>query len=225
MNKHSRIDDIKLPKYRPKWGWPILFTNQEIRRMLNLAHVTKNDIFYDLGCGWGQNLIIAVSEFGVKKAVGIEDGNNAYKIAKWRLSKHTTLDHGQIIKGKFENLFSDKLDDVDLNEATVVFYGLDPAISVLRGLKKKLRKGCRFISYFECIFPEIRYDSKDFPFFLAKFPFKQPKSETEWLQSVIGKKGANSNELWEEFCHDFDIRFLRSDIRRYKKRLRDLKKK
>ena len=47
-------------------------SNRHIRKILHLAQATKSDIFYDLGCGRGQLCALAVAEFGVKRAVGIE---------------------------------------------------------------------------------------------------------------------------------------------------------
>src|SRR2546426_5431898 len=47
-------------------------SNRHIRKILNLAQAFKGDIFYDLGCGRGQLCVVAVAEFGVKRAVGIE---------------------------------------------------------------------------------------------------------------------------------------------------------
>jgi len=43
-----------------------------IRKLLHLADARNTDIFYDLGCGIGQLCIVAVTEFDVRKAVGIE---------------------------------------------------------------------------------------------------------------------------------------------------------
>ena len=62
MPKKSLIDDVEIAEEDDK-GRPILFTNQEIRRMLTLAGVGSKDVFWDLGCGWGQNLIVALMEF------------------------------------------------------------------------------------------------------------------------------------------------------------------
>ena len=57
MRKGSKIDDIDTNN--GELGPAILFTNPEIRRMLKLAGAGQRDVFFDLGCGWGQNLIIA----------------------------------------------------------------------------------------------------------------------------------------------------------------------
>lgn len=70
MPKRASVDDVSLTD--DDLGPAIMFPNPEIRRMMEVANVGPNDIFYDLGCGWGQNLIMAVTERGVKKAVGLE---------------------------------------------------------------------------------------------------------------------------------------------------------
>ena len=69
--KKFLINDVSLDEEEDK-GDPIMFTNQEIRRMLRLARAGPRDVFCDLGCGWGQNLIIALTEFEVAKVVGVE---------------------------------------------------------------------------------------------------------------------------------------------------------
>ncbi len=227
--KNELIDDMRLPKRRPKWGYPILFTNHEIRRMLTLANAGKNDIFYDLGCGWGQNLIIALTEFRVKKVVGIENDYKRSKVARRRLEKVAMLTRWRVIKDDFEKLFSDKLENAKLKEATIVFYGLDSSKTVLNGLQKRLKSGCKLINYFNCLFPEIKYDKIDYPFYISKFPFKKPRSQNEWLRTVVSKrkihnkneKKLDSSKLWEELQHDYDVIGLRDEVRKYKRRLRN----
>ena len=39
---------------------------------MRLAQATGHDVFFDLGCGMGKLCVVAVKEFGVRKAVGIE---------------------------------------------------------------------------------------------------------------------------------------------------------
>jgi cyclopropane fatty-acyl-phospholipid synthase-like methyltransferase len=47
-------------------------SNRSIRSLLRFADASRRDIFFDLGCGSGQLCIIAVREFNVRAAVGID---------------------------------------------------------------------------------------------------------------------------------------------------------
>jgi len=42
-----------------------------VKKMLEVAHVGPDDVVFDLGCGDGRILIMAVNDFGAKKAIGI----------------------------------------------------------------------------------------------------------------------------------------------------------
>src|SRR5713226_3666818 len=73
------IEAIRLNRRRREIGVPVnrlgpedYQSNRYIRKILRLAQASRRDVFYDLGCGRGQLCIIAVKEFGVKRAVGIE---------------------------------------------------------------------------------------------------------------------------------------------------------
>ena len=86
MRKEYLIDDVE-PTYATYIGPAVLLSNAEIRTMMNLARVTKNDVFYDLGSGHGQNLIAALTEFDVKKVVGFENNRKRRKESIKRLEK------------------------------------------------------------------------------------------------------------------------------------------
>ena len=73
-----------------------------IRRMLEMAEVTQNDIIYDLGSGDGRILFLAATKFGAK-AVGIEaDPIRFYrtkrKIERLGLGHQVHLIHGNFFK-------------------------------------------------------------------------------------------------------------------------------
>lgn len=53
-------------------GNNIKLSDNVIRRMFKLARLDKNDIFYDLACGYSDAVYIASIEYKVKKAIGIE---------------------------------------------------------------------------------------------------------------------------------------------------------
>jgi Histone methylation protein DOT1 len=229
----SLIDDVYLDDDRDK-GEPILFTNQAIRKMLRLAKVAKDDVFYDLGSGWGQNLILALTEANAAKVVGIEKDDERRKKAlgrldAWAKSRPEFKGRYSVILGDFERLLKDKLEGASLKEATVVFYGLSTYKALIEGIRNQWQDGTgnrRFVYYYRWLFPEILADARDYPFLVSEFPFKKPKSELEWLKSVVGKEHSSirkgepdEDELWDELTHDYDIDGNVSEIRRYESRL------
>jgi len=101
-----------------------------IRQMLELAQVNSDDIVYDLGCGDGRVLQIAVKEFGAKKAVGYELRTDIYQSAIRKIEKESLQDRIKIINN---DLFK-----ADISEATVITLYLTPEGNEL--LKPKLLK-------------------------------------------------------------------------------------
>lgn len=230
MRKESLIDDVEMSEL-DNYGPPIMFQNPDIRKMLNLAKVKPEDIFYDLGSGWGQNLIIALTEFNVSRAIGIEEVQSRCHKSKERIKKFSIVEsRGNVIKGDIDDLLDDKLQDVNISEATVVFYGLETSKELLDKLTQKLQSGCRLICYYNCLFPEIMPNEVNFPFFLYIHPFTKTTSKIEWLNKVTRKtnssihkgKSATEEELWDELRHDYDVSGKIEDTEDYKKRLNDL---
>lgn len=224
----SLIDDVSIDDDEDK-GHPILFDNQEIRKMLRLARVGSSDVFYDLGSGWGQNLIIAITEFHVKKAVGIEKDRERHHVATERLKGWgITPSRATVIFEDFDKLLAGSAGAADLGEATVVFYGLSTDRVLLGRLQRRLRKGTRLIYWYSCLFPEILPDRAHYPFFVSIVPFNRPRSQYEWLSAVVRKKQSSLapgkrptlDELWYELIHDYDVNRVRDRIEKYDKRLR-----
>ncbi len=221
------IDDACLDDDDDK-GYPILFTNPEIRKMLHLAKAGPSDVFYDLGSGWGQNLIVALTEFGVRKAVGIEQDRERHHVSLERLEKRRIqTERGFVVREKFEHILSGQGKEVSLSDATIVFYGLSTDRWIVNGIRKHLRKGARLVYYYLCLFPEIMPDRVDYPFYLSLAPFNRPQSQYEWLSSVVLKKSSSLQkgkkpslqELWDELSHDYDVKHVADRIENYRKRL------
>lgn len=217
-------------------GDPVLFTNQEIRRMLRLADVGKKDVFYDLGSGWGQNLVVALTEFGAARVVGIEKDEERRQVSLHRLGRWAKVNPAfkgryDVVLGDFDDLFTDKLKGANLGEATVIFYGLSTYTALTEAIKNKWKgRGNRLAYYFYWLFPEIIPDRSDFPFHVSDFPFKEPKSEFEWLSKIVRKdrsslnaqKPPDENELWDELTHDYDLRRQADEVRYYKRKLKEI---
>jgi precorrin-6B methylase 2 len=229
MVKNSLIDDVKLEEWEDK-GRPIIFTNQEIRKMLEMAEAGPKDIFCDLGCGWGQNLIIALTEFEVAKVIGIEkDVSRAIKcekrLKKWE-KRYPSLSGRSIILNKdFNRLLRSH---GSIGSPTIVFYGLTTDQGVAESIARHLSQGARLVYHFQGLFPEILPDKAAFPFYASVYPFRKPKSEAEWLNAVIGKKIStldrgqqpSVSELWDELRHDADVDGYRYTVSDYKRRLK-----
>jgi hypothetical protein len=235
LRKGSLIDDVEID-FGFK-GPPICFPNYEIRDMLKLGKAIRDDIFFDIGSGWGQTIMIALTEFGVSKAVGFEKEDERLEKALRRrdnwLKQRRDIEpkRWHLVGGDFEYLLRrGELKGESLKDATLIFYGLSSTPDVLRAIRKawKGTKGRRILYYHNCLFPEIMPSRTDFPFFVSEYPFARPKTEVEWLTKVSGKKRssidneglATEEELWDELSHDYDIKAHPEDIPDYKHRLR-----
>lgn len=112
-----------------------------VRKMLELARVSSNDIVYDLGCGDARMLIMAVEDFGARKAVGYEIRKGLYQRSKQKVQYQNLQDRITLIRG---NLL-----DADISKASVIVLYLSPkANERLRPkLEKEAKSGTRIVSY------------------------------------------------------------------------------
>lgn len=226
MMRKSLIDDVSFEE-EPNSGDPIIFQNPEIRKMLSLAATGANDIFCDLGSGWAQNIIIALTEFHVKQAIGIEDNGNRWEMALRRLKRWSIVkERYKVINEDFEDLLDDKLEDFKLANATVIFYGLETSRDLIDKIALRIQPDTRLLYYYNCVFPEILPDDHNFPFFVSRFPFRKPTSELQWISSIVRKDSSSlgsgklkASELWDELKHDYEVSGDPDDVSKYQKRL------
>ena len=229
MRRCRNFDDLNLEEEYWHAGDPIRFTNQQIRRMLTLAKAGKDDVFCDFGSGFGQNLVIALTEFDVKKAIGVESDDTR----AWRSGQRLEdlgLDEkgkGKIIFGPFEDF-----DDKDLRKVTILFYGLgggDEIVSRLQRVWNDGKSRRRLIWNDWHPIPEAFPDEVDYPFFLTHFPQTRKKYPArDWLSRVVLQPETmfredvkrSERDLWKEFAHNMDVLAFRNDVAEYKRRLR-----
>ena len=121
---------------------PFVSSPQDVvRKMLEVAKATKDDVICDLGCGDGRILTTAVKDFGVKAAVGYEIREDLFKTASAEVQKQNLLERVRIFN---KDLFS-----ADLKEATLITLYLTTYAN--ERLKPKLRAearpGSRIVSH------------------------------------------------------------------------------
>lgn len=84
-------------------GKPIYFPlpKNTVRRVFREINLSKNDIVLDLGSGDGRVLIIAVEEFGCRKAYGVEINYFLYLLSKFLIKMKGLEKKIEIIYGDF----------------------------------------------------------------------------------------------------------------------------
>jgi uncharacterized protein (TIGR03000 family) len=111
-------------------------------KMCKLAKVTKNDTVFDLGCGDGRIVILAVDQFEAKRGVGIDLDPERIKESKENAKIHKVEDRVTFRVG-------DVLDIKDLSDADVVmlYMGDDVNLRLRPILHKTLKPGSRVVSH------------------------------------------------------------------------------
>ena len=111
------------------------------KRMLRIAKVGPGDVVFDLGCGDGRLLILAIVSFKAKKAMGYEIRKDLCNTAKKEVEERKLREHITIVNGDLFN--------ADLSKATVITLYL--TYSANRELKPKLiaevKPGTRIVSH------------------------------------------------------------------------------
>jgi SAM-dependent methyltransferase len=113
---------------------------QVVDAMLELAHVTADDVIYDLGSGDGRIVIAAAQRHGAR-GVGIEIDPALIKTATERARKAGVADKVRFLQA---DLFK-----TDLSEATVVTLYLSGSINfrLQPKLRRELKAGARIVSH------------------------------------------------------------------------------
>ncbi|MGP8126069.1 MAG: SAM-dependent methyltransferase [Nitrososphaerales archaeon] len=182
-------------------------SNRHIRKILQLARASSRDTFYDLGCGKGQLCVVAVAEFGVKRAVGIEmHRGRAAKAAK------RVQDLG--LAGRVEIRNEDFMES-DLHDATIVYSGLGEIEEDIAYFEGRVKTGCRIVTLF-LPFVGVLPDAADYPFYLMKVPFRKTEDASLWISKVLFRK-ATAGELYSELDSDREYRYDKRAFRRMMK--------
>ena len=168
-----------------------------IRKLLTLARAAKRDVFYDLGCGLGQLCVIAVTEFGVKKAVGVE-------LHAGRARKAQEYVQRLGLSGRIEVRNEDFMDS-DIHDATIAYCGHYEMEEDVEHFGRQLSPGSRFVTLF-LPFVGVVPTKADYPFYLMEVPFKKTRDQSLWISKVLFRE-ATSADLLRELDADREYRY------------------
>ena len=169
-------------------GEDVQLPEKSFREIFKFSNLGKNDVFYHLGCGDEKGIEIAIKEFGVKKAVGIDNNSNKIEKAKQNLNEKN-------IQG--ELIFEDILES-DITDATVILFWFTDEEIINQMLEKfeNLNQETKIITIWGPL-PNTLPDKVNFPYILNKTPFKNAESMQEQLLAVFGVKCVDFVTAWE----------------------------
>ena len=167
-------------------GEDVKLHSGSLRDIFRLAEMNKDDIFYHLGCSDEEGVKIAVSEFGVRHAVGIDNDESKIISAK----EHCKIDNIELICKDIRN--------VDMSDGTVFLFWFTDEDIVADMLPKflKLPDGARVITIWGPL-PGYLPDKVKFPYIMCNAPFKIAPSMRDQLLAVLGVECVDFITAWE----------------------------
>lgn len=170
-------------------GQEVQLSDSAFREIFQFAGLDKNDIFYHLGCGNGKGISIALEEFGVKKAVGIDNDNEKINLAK-KLLKEKNLSN--------YTLQCQDIRQADFSDATVILFWFADQ-QIIDNMMRKfslLKKGCKIVTIWGPL-PECLPDKVEFPYILNIVPFKKANDLKDQLLAVFDTDCVDFVTAWE----------------------------
>jgi hypothetical protein len=169
-------------------GEDVQLPEKSFRDIFKFVDLGKSDIFYHLGCGDTKGIEIAINEFNVKKAVGID-----YNLKKIQHAK-TTLEQKNI-QGQ---LIHENIEESDISDASVILFWFtdDNVISQMLENFENLKPETKIITIWGPL-PDCLPEKVNFPYIINKIPFKKAQSMQEQLLSVFGVKCVDFVTAWE----------------------------
>ena len=170
-------------------GEDVELSDETLREIFRFVKLTKNDIFYHLGCGKGNSIVIALEEFMVKKAIGID--NNKEKI----LQGQEVLQKKHITNGSFRH---QDITISDINDASVILFWFsdEKIIDEMIPRFQNLKSGCKIITIWG---PLTGYmpDKIEFPYILNVVPFKKAESLRDQMLAIFNTDCIDFAVAWE----------------------------
>ena len=169
-------------------GEDVQLPEKSFREIFKFINLSENDIFYHLGCGDEKGIELAVNEFRVKKAVGIDNNSKKIKQAKKNLAE----------KNIKANLINQNIEDAIFSDASVILFWFtdEKIINEMMEKFKNLKEDTKIITIWGPL-PECLPDKVDFPYIINKVPFKKAQNIQEQLLSILGVKCVDFITAWE----------------------------
>ena len=163
-------------------------SEKSFREIFKFVNLGKNDSFYHLGCGDERGIEIAIKEFRVKKAVGIDNNSEKISSAKKNLKEKN-------IQGE---MICQDIRESDISDASVILFWFADENMINQMLEKfeRLKPETKIITIWGPL-PGCLPDKVNFPYIINKTPFKKASSLQDQLLAIFGVKCVDFITAWE----------------------------
>ena len=164
------------------------YQKKSLREIFKFSNLGKDDIFFHLGCNNEKGIEIAINEFKVKKAIGID--NNLEKIQN---AQKNIEEKNMNVKVIHQNI-----EESDISDATVILFWFTDENIIKKMIKKfeKLKPETKIITIWGPL-PNYLPDKINFPYIINKVPFKKAENLQAQLLAVFGVKCIDFVTAWE----------------------------
>ena len=169
-------------------GEDVQLPEKSLKEIFKFSNLGKDDIFFHLGCNNEKGIEIAINEFKVKKAIGID--NNLEKIQNAQKNiKEKNID---------VKLIHQNIQESDISDATVILFWFTEEKIIKDMVKKfnRLKPETKIITIWGPL-PNYLPDKVNFPYIINKVPFKKAENLQEQLLAVFGVKCIDFVTAWE----------------------------
>ena len=169
-------------------GEDVQLPEKSLRDIFKFSNLGKNDIFFHLGCNNEKGIEIAINEFKVKKAIGIDNNLEKIQSAQKNVEKKNTN----------AKMIHENIEESDISDATVILFWFTDENIIKKMIKKfqKLKPETKIITIWGPL-PNCLPDKVNFPYILNKVPFKKAENLQAQLLSVFGVKCIDFVTAWE----------------------------
>ena len=184
-------------------GEDVQLPEKSLREIFKFSNLGKDDIFFHLGCNNEKGIQIAIDEFKVKKAIGIDNNLEKIQNAQKNIEKEK-------INAK---LIHQNIEESEISDATVILFWFTDEDVINKMIKKfeKLKPETKIITVWGPL-PNCLPDKVNFPYIINKVPFRKAKNLQEQLLSVFGVKCIDFVTAWE-FAERYTKSISNSEIK------------
>lgn len=169
-------------------GENVQLPKKTFRQIFNLIDLGKDDKFYHLGCVDATGLEIALDEYHVKGAIGIDiDYKKIEGMEKTRKEGYEKLE-----------ILCQNVVESDLSDATAILFWFTDEGIIEKMIKKfeNLKPGTRIVTIWGPL-PGCLPNKVDFPFIVNQVPFRKASNLQEQILEVFGVKCVDFVTAWE----------------------------